>query len=136
MWSTPIPNGSAKVNLKKGTASLSVKDALVFDAFTVPNSLDTAHPLGKVNAIIDSLRMEWTTAFTKSWTDCADGFQGDFFEGKATIEVTATTPTVPATTCPPNPGRNGFRFVSNPATTSISHFAQIGSERNGVFFSA
>ena len=135
MWTAPISNGGVKVDLKKGKATLNVKDVFVFDAFTVPNSLDTAHPLGRVSGIINSLRMEWTTQFTKSWTDCPDGFKGDFFEGSATIEVTATTPTVPASTCPPNQGRNGFRFVSNPAATSVSHFAQIGSERNGVFFS-
>jgi len=29
---------------------------------------------------------------------------------------------------------HGFRFVSDPAST-IVNFAQIGSERNGVFFS-
>jgi hypothetical protein len=39
-------------------------------------------------------------------------------------------------TCPANPGNNGFRFGSNPASTTISNFAQIGSEHNGVFFPA
>ncbi len=31
--------------------------------------------------------------------------------------------------------RKGFRFVSDPANTSTTVFATIGSERNGVFFS-
>ena len=31
--------------------------------------------------------------------------------------------------------RKDFRFVSNPANTSTTVFAAIGSERNGVFFS-
>ena len=134
MWNAPISNGSVKVDLKNGVASLKAKNILVFDAFTVPNSLDTAHPLGRVDAIIDSLRIDWRTQFTKSWRDCPDAFRGDFFEGTATIEVTATTPTVPPSTCPPNQGRNGFRFVSDPAATTITNFAQIGSEKNGVFF--
>jgi hypothetical protein len=30
--------------------------------------------------------------------------------------------------------RRGFKFVSDPADTSKSIFAEIGSERNGVFF--
>ena len=43
-----------------------------------------------------------------------------------TIEVVATTP--PHGTVP------GFRFVSDPAETTDRVFAQIGRERNGVFF--
>jgi hypothetical protein len=133
-WTTPVSEGSVKVDLREGEASLHVKDVLVFDAFTVPNSLNPAHPLGKANAIINSLRMEWSTAFTKSVSDCFDAFRGDYFEGSATIEVTATTPPTPASTCPAMPARNGFRFVSDPGSTTVSHFAQIGREHNGVFF--
>ena len=70
----------------------------------------------------------------KPWVDCPDAFRGDYFEGTATIEVTATTPRTPASTCPPKAGNPGFRFVSDRASTTISHFAQIGRERNGVFF--
>src|SRR2546428_804264 len=70
MWTAPISDGSVKVDLKKGKASLNVKNVFVFDAFTVPNSLNTGHPQGRFPGIINSLRMEWTTQFTKSWTDC------------------------------------------------------------------
>jgi len=31
--------------------------------------------------------------------------------------------------------RNDFKFVSDPANTSTTIFAEIGRERNGVFFS-
>jgi len=134
MWNAPLPDESVKVDLGKGTASLHAKNIVLFDAFTVPNSLNSFHPLGRVDSIMNSLRMEWSTNFTKSWTDCEDAFRGDFYEGKATIEVTATTPPTPATTCPAQPARHGFKFVSDPAATTISHFAQIGRERNGVFF--
>ncbi len=30
---------------------------------------------------------------------------------------------------------DGFKFVSDPAATSMSVFAEIGRDRNGVFFS-
>jgi hypothetical protein len=134
MWIASVSEGSVKADLRKETASLHVKNVLVFDAFTVPNSLDSFHPMGRVNAIINSLRIEWSgTTMTRSQTDCADGFRGDYFEDVATIEVTATTPPVAASSCPPVAARNGFQFVSEPGTT-ISHFAQIGRERNGVFF--
>jgi hypothetical protein len=45
--------------------------------------------------------------------------------GTVTIAVTATTPKSTG---------HGFRFVSDPATTTVS-YAQIGRERDGVFFS-
>jgi len=134
MWTTEIPESSVDFDIHEEAASLRVKNVIVFDAFTVPNSLDTRHPLGKVHAI-DSLRMEWRgTTFRRSHTDCVDAFRGDYFEDVATIEVIATTPPTPAQACGPSTPRHGFRFVSDPAHTSVSHFAQIGREHNGIFF--
>ena len=87
----------------------------------------------KLNAIIESLRIEWSgTNQRRSHTDCVDAFRGNFFEDSATIEVIATTPAIPASECPPRAARPGFRFVSK--KTTLVHFAQIGRERNGVFF--
>ena len=108
---------------------------LVFDAFTVANSLNPQHPIRKVNAVLNSLRMHWSGSINRrSHTDCVDAFRGEFVENVATIEVVVTTPAQPASVCPPRAAQNGFRFVSDPAQTSISNFAQIGQERNGVFF--
>jgi hypothetical protein len=135
IWTTEIPEGSVHVDLRNEEASLHVRNVLVFDTFTVANSLDPHHPIPKVNAMINSLRMTWSgTLNRRSHTDCVDAFRGSYLEDMATIEVTATTPPTPASTCPPRAARNGFRFVSDPAHTTISHFAQIGRERNGVFF--
>jgi hypothetical protein len=55
-------------------------------------------------------------------TDPDDRFAGDFIENTATIEVDVVT--LPST-------GHGFRFVSDPAGTTVSNFAQIGRERNG-----
>jgi hypothetical protein len=135
VWTTEIPESSIDFDFDDEEASLHVKNVLVFDAFTVPNSLDTHHPMGKVHAIINSLKMEWRgTTMRRSHSDCTDAFRGSYFEDIATIEVTATTPPGPARACPPTAARNGFRFVSDPAKTSVSHFAQIGREHNGIFF--
>jgi hypothetical protein len=137
-WTTPVSPGSVKFSRRDETASLHVKNVLVFDAFTVPNAVDEAHPAGRVNSIINSLRIEWRgTTRATSFSNCeVNGFRGDYFEDSATIEVTATTPPVPARSCPPRPARNGFRFVSDPAEagTTVNHFSQIGRERNGVYF--
>lgn len=78
--------------------------------------------------MIDSVDIKWS-AVIKSFIgvhDTVNQFAGDFFQiGNVTIAVTASTPK--------NTG-HGFRFVSDPATTTVN-YAQIGRERNGVFFS-
>ena len=138
LWSAPIPVGSVKFDPKAETASLQVKNVLVFDGFDVPNALNTFHPEGHVNSILNSLKMTWSgTIQHRSYSNCdPNAFRGDFFEDLATIEVTATTPPVPARDCPVTPARHGFRFVSDPADkgTTTVHFAQIGREKNGVFY--
>ena len=133
VWTTEVPEGSIHFDLHDEEASLHVRNVLVFDTFTVPNSLDPHHPIPKVNAVINSLRLDWSGTIAKrSHTDCLDAFRGDFFENSATIEVVATTPPAPASECPPRAARHGFQFVSK--KTTLVHFAQIGRERNGVFF--
>ena len=135
MWTTEIPPSSVDFDFDEGEASLSLKNVLVFDAFTVPNSLNTFHPMGKIHAVIESLRMEWKgTTQRRTHDDCQDAFHGDFLEDNATIEVVVTTPPTHAGACGPGKARNGFRFVSDPAHTSVSNFAQLGKERNGIFF--
>lgn len=109
-------------------AALQLRNFCVLDAFTIPNSFDASHPMGHpVAAVINSLSMRWSgvkrkTSFTS--TDPQDHFTGDFIEDSATIEVDVTT--LPST-------GHGFHFVSDPASTTVSNFAQIGRERNGKF---
>ena len=129
-WVTPVPKGSAKVDLDGGTGTarfLAKNICSVFDAFTVANSLNPARPLGFASGIINSVDIEWSIVTRRlfGFSDSVNKFAGDFFEvSKVTIAVTATTPVSTG---------HGFRFVSDPTTTMV-HFAQIGSEHNGVFF--
>ena len=53
--------------------------------------------------------------------DQKNHFVGDYIEDQATMAWNAE--------------RKGFIFVSDPASTSFTNFAEIGHERNGVFFS-
>jgi hypothetical protein len=124
-WTTPIPEDGVEINLHRGRASLRVRNVCVFDAFTVRNSLTLNHPDGIVGATIDSMHLAWSgvTREIPGFSAPVNGFAGDFVETAASIEVTVTTQ---------NKDGHGFRFVSD-ATTAI-HFAQIGRERNGVFF--
>jgi hypothetical protein len=141
-WVAQVPEGSAHVNLGEGSASLHLRNICVFDAFTVPNSINTARPLGNlVKGIVDSLDIEWrgVTRRITNFSDSNNCFRGDFIENTATIAVTATTPPNVSTQQTPGGGCvtnkiDGFRFISGPAAGNVSDFAQIGSERNGIFF--
>jgi hypothetical protein len=127
VWATPIPAGSARVDVEGGTAELHVRNICsVFDAFTIPNSLDSTRPLDNiVSAVIDSLDLRWSGVKRRipGFSDPVNQFSGDFVETSATLDFTVTTPKSTG---------HGFRFVSS-ATTTVN-FAQIGRETNGRFF--
>jgi hypothetical protein len=125
-WVTAIPDGSARVDLANGEASLHVRNVCVLDAFTVANSLTVTRPLGNPVAAVMSVDIVWAGVRRRvSFSDSIDKFAGDFVETSATIDVVVTTLASTG---------HGFRFASDPAQTTITHFAQIGSEHNGVFF--
>jgi hypothetical protein len=105
----------------------------VYDAFTVANSLiGVNRPVNLVKGIINSLHMEWSGVLSRDTAnEPANEMRGTFVENIATIAVTATTPRTEVTALS---NGHGFRFVSDPAATSVSNFAQIGEERNGLFY--
>jgi len=123
-----VPEGSGRVDLDGGTAELHAENiCAVFDAFTVPNSGNPDRPLGFVSGRIDSVDIKWSGVIKNFMGihDTVNKFSGDFFQiGTVTIAVTATTPKRTG---------HGFRFISDPSTTTVN-YAQIGSERSGVFF--
>lgn len=123
-----MPEDAGRVDLGGGTAEFHAQDICVFDAFTVANSMSLDRPLGFVSGRIDSVDIKWS-GIIKSFIgvhDTVNNFSGDFFEiGNVTMAVTAVTPASTG---------HGFRFVSDPASTTVN-YAQIGRERNGVFFS-
>ena len=133
VWTIEIPGGSIDVDLDEGEATLRLHNACrVFDAFTVPNSFDTHHPLGLVSAVIESLSIHWTGVSKKLSFSNGKTFRGDFIQSVAApINVTVSTPSSkpPFTPAP----QDGFEFVSDPKTT-VNNFAQIGHENNGALF--
>ena len=134
-WTIEIPEGSVDVDLDEGEAVLHLKNVCrVFDAFTLPNSMNPAHPLGLVSAMIERLSIHWSGIKKRDSFNNHSTFRGDFLETDATIEVTVTTP---ATKPPFTPApQDAFEFVSD---ASVGHtvvgFAQIGHENNGALFS-
>jgi hypothetical protein len=133
LWTIEIPKGSVEVDLDEGEAVLHIENVCrVFDAFTVPNSLNPLHPLGLVSAFLKSLRIEWKGIKKMRSFNNGSTFAGDFVENSATIAVTVRTPETKPPFTPTS--QNGFQFVADPAST-VSHFAQIGHESNGALFS-
>jgi len=132
-WAAHLPEGSAHVDLDAGTASLHVKNLCLYDAFTVANSIQGVNrPVNQVKGIFNSLDMEWSGIIKRDTANQpVNKMRGSFVENTATIAVVATTPITIVTALS---NGHGFRFVSDPASTSVSNFAQIGREQNGVFY--
>jgi hypothetical protein len=83
------------------------------------------------NALLDGPSDPASVSFVIRWqgvkarvevNDFDLGFAGQFIEDSATVEWSASIPST------------GFSFTSDPAATSKTVFAEIGAERNGVFF--
>jgi hypothetical protein len=69
-----------------------------------------------------SFRIRWSGVTARvNLRDDTNQFVGNFIEDTATVSWSAK--------------QKGFKFDSDPASTSKSLFAEIGSESNGVFFS-
>ena len=121
------------MDLDEGSASLHVENACVYDAFTVANSImGVSRPVNQVKGIINSLDIDWSgIIMTETANQSTNKMRGTFVENTAKIAVTATTPRTAVTALS---NGHGFRFVSDPASTSVNHFALIGHEQNGFFF--
>lgn len=83
------------------------------------------------NALLDGPSDPSTVSFVMQWRgvrarlhvrDLIEHFVSDRIEGTATATWSAVVPS------------KRFSFESDPAATSTSVFAEIGAERNGVFF--
>jgi hypothetical protein len=110
-----------------------VHNLCVFDWFTLVNSiLGIERPVNGVLAIINSLHIEWSgVKMTETANEPVNQMRGTFVQNSATIALTATTPKTMVTALS---NGHGFRFVSDPASTSVNAFALIGYEQNGVYF--
>ena len=97
-----------------------VRDIAVSDFFTIPNSFLHGAIIPPVPATV-SFAIHWGGAGNKiTLRDPANGFTGDFVENSASIAWSATSA--------------GLLYQSGAEDTSVSVFAEVGHERNGVFF--
>ena len=117
-WTIRIPDENAKIDLEAATASLELSDLELGDHFNVPNSL-LRGPFVPADA---SFQMHWSGVVQRVHLhDDQNTFDAHVIEDTATMAMSART--------------SSFTFVSDPESTSTSVFAEIGKERNGVFFS-
>ena len=141
-WTAVVPDSDVEVNPGAGTAEMHVHNLPELDYYS---------PDG--NAALLSLGPTWqsgyfdsTASFDVVWNgpvtrrvnvkDAANGFAGTFNENQATVTWSTNS-------------TSGFSFVSNPGdfstsvpevpgvngvTAPLNFFAEVGHERNGIFF--
>ncbi len=104
-----------RVNPSAGLASLNVTNLPIDDYGNVVNALSGGP---EVDAFV-SFQMDWSGVQERlNLSTPATGFAGEFVHNTATLVWSAN--------------EAGFSFAANPQG---SDFAEIGHERNGVFFS-
>jgi hypothetical protein len=139
LWTAAVPDSDVQIDLDAGTAALHVRDLRLYDYPT--NFAD-----GSLGPNWQTAALDATVSFDVAWggpvtrqvkvKDTTYGFAGTFQEDQATVTWS---------------GRNasGFSFVSdvgsfdtsipeipgvNGVVAPLNFFAEIGRERNGVFF--
>jgi hypothetical protein len=116
-WTMAIPENSVDVDFGKGRAEFRVENVEIEDYGTFLNSLFG----GPSDPATVSFEVHWAGASPQERVvDTAGEMEGQFIRNAATMEWSATTA--------------NYKFVSQPASTSSSLFAEIAHERNGVFF--
>jgi hypothetical protein len=117
-----IPLDSVDIHLGDGTAELEFEDVNVFDWITVLNSLSNGQLLGAPATAAMSLDIKWSNITRKvpGVSDATNGYQGDFLETGASIDVAIEE------------ADGSFSFSGS--GDASSGFAEIGHEQNGSFF--
>jgi hypothetical protein len=104
-----------KVQLGSGSAAMHVADHPIGDYHDVVNALTGGSPVASAKVSFD---VDWSGVDERvKVSNETTGFAGEFIRNSAMLAWSASQP--------------GFSFTSDPAE---SHFAEIGHERNGVFF--
>jgi hypothetical protein len=122
-WTAAIPDSAVEVNLEKGTAEMHVRNLHIEDYFNFPNASADGH---EVSATV-SFDVVWSGPVRErvNVRDASNGFAGSYVENQATVKWSGS--------------EEGFRFDAKPGSFSTSvteagPFAEIGRERNGIFF--
>ena len=124
-WTIEIPGDSIQVKLGKGTASMEADDVPILDYVTGFNAIFEGDNPPPTPGFV-SFKVRWSGVNERLKIRNDDpvygGYAGTFIRNTAQMEWTATV--------------GDFTFVSAALATSSSSFAEIGHERNGIFFHA
>jgi len=116
-WTIPFSPDAAHIDLAGERAFLIAEDMALPDFHDVKSAL-TGGP--SVPATV-SFNLQWSGVVRRlRIANETDGFEGVYIEDRLNAECSAQ--------------QEGFRFVSDPASTTQNVFSVIGRERNGVFF--
>ncbi len=116
-WTIPFSPDAARIDLGAERAFLIANDMDLPDFHDLRNAL-TGGP--SVPATV-SFNLQWSGVVRRlRIRNETDGFEGSYIEDTVAVECSAQ--------------QEGFRFVSDPASTSQNVYSVIGRERNGVFF--
>jgi hypothetical protein len=143
-WTSVIPNEDVQINALSGTAQMHIRNLPQLDYYSPAGTGDLASlgptwQTGYFDSTV-SIDVVWNRPVTRLVIvkDAANGFAGIFAENQATVTWSINS-------------ASGFSFTSNPGTFSTSvpetpgvngvsvplnFFAQVGFERNGIFFPA
>jgi hypothetical protein len=120
-WTIAIDDDGIEVNLGEGEASMEAEDVPILDYGDFANALGGLRP---PTPGFVSFRVTWGGVGERVKVRNVDpvfgGFAGTFIRNSAQMEWTAKV--------------GPYRFHSAPLATSSSTFAEIGHERNGIFF--
>jgi len=117
-WTIRVPDDTVEVDLDDARASIKLSDVDVRDFFNIPNFLNGG-PSVPANV---SFHIRWSGVKQRVHLhDNQKKFDAHLIVDTATMAWSAHT--------------KDFTFKSDPANTSTTVFAALGSERNGVFFS-
>ena len=121
-----LPNDAVRFNPEAGTAEIHVNDLHLSDFFSIPNGINK----GAHDAATVSFDASWGKPVTRRVTvqDTQFGFAGTFAEEHATVNWSGRNDTT------------GFSikakqaYFATTAALGATAFAEVGFERNGVFF--
>ncbi len=113
-----VPDNTVAATPQAGRAQLNVSDLEIEDYHNLLNALEDG-PSDEATVSFD-VRWSGPTGRT-SYRNVDQQFTGLFVSTSATVEWSAQ--------------KEGFEFESDPAETSTTVIAEVGQERNGVFFS-
>ena len=117
-WTMALPT-DVDVQLGNGTAIMRGTGLRMPDFGDFTNSLFGGKPTAPATV---SFTVRWSGVESRAnVVNTGDGHAGEFVRSRAQMEWSAIV--------------GDYEFVSAPMSTSSSDFAEIGHERNGVFFS-